>query len=373
MHHTRRRFLAISAGAVALAAGIATPILTRAGGGYSGGERIPGTPVFTGGTYVAPADDALYQYGQDEAGTAYYTTYADGNWSGWQAYQNQAAPVAYDPAPVAYDGKAVVYYTGKDGYLYEQGWDSYGDATWTDVSGDYTYDAAPAATTYESSIHLYGAASDGYVYHKAYDDAEWSAPEPVNETPAKGGTKPYAFTWGAKDSVFWLGDDGYAYWNRYSHAEGTWAGAKQIPSDYTFAATPYAVSDDTATSVYAYSVNDAGAPVRNTFDGEGWSGWEAFEADWTASYQPSVYAADGTQHVVYTADGGNAYYNSYDGSAWSGWQDLGGNYGYDTQQYAYEGTQYLTYTGQDGGIYYKTYGADGGGAQEPTPTPKVKY
>ena len=36
-------------------------------------------------------------------------------WADWQAYENQAAPIAWDPAPVAYDGTAMVYYAADGG------------------------------------------------------------------------------------------------------------------------------------------------------------------------------------------------------------------------------------------------------------------
>jgi hypothetical protein len=366
----RRSFLALTAGgALAVAAGVRLGTVQAQTTGYDQGTKIEGDYTFTGGTYTSYAGDTLYQYAHDDQGDAYYNTYDGSSWSGWEGYAEQPAKVAYDPATCTYDGKSYSYYTGDDGYLYEQSWDTYGEAKWDDVSGDYTYAAAPYASAYEDSLHLYGAADDGYVYHKAYDSSGWGTWEPVNETPYWQGYKPYAVSWGEYDNVFWLGEDQYVYWNRYSYADKTWTGAKQIPSDYTFKATPYAVGYAPEKSLYAYSANADGAPVYNTFDGEAWSGWTPYEVDWTATYQPNAYVYEDVQHVVYTDDTGKGYHTTYGADGWSGeWDDLGGNYGYDSYQYEYDDSLYLTYTGEDGGIYYKTYSGDGNAAVEPTAT-----
>jgi hypothetical protein len=372
---TRRSFLLYAAGgSVALATGFRFATVSGQAT-YDDPQQINSTSAtYEGGTYAVEAEDGyLYQYATSADGYAYYNAYDGQSWQGWTQAGEQT--VGWDPAPVAYDGKSHAYYTGGDEYLYQLSYDTYGDAQWEDVSGDYTYQAAPYATTYEDSVYLYATATDGYVYHKGYTGGTWGEWQALNEAdaPAKTDSKPYSVSWGDHENTFWLGDDGYVYWNRYNYADGAWTGAKQIPSDYQIKCVPYAVGYAPEESLYAYSANADGAPIYNVFDGSGWAGWEPIEASWTTSYQASAYYYEDYQHVVYVADGGNAYYTQYGADGWSDWQDLGGNYGYDAYQYEYDGDLYLTYTGQDGGIYYKSYAADGGGAVEPTATEDDGY
>jgi hypothetical protein len=371
---SRRSFLAFSAGGLLTFSAVGRLNALASQGSYEPGKKIEGDYSFEYGTYVAPADDKYYQYATGADGYAYYTTYDGSSWSEWASGGEQK--VKYDPAPVSYDGKSHAYYAGDDGYIYEFGWDTYGDPKWENVSGEYTFDAAPYATTYEDSVYLYGASTDGYVYHKAYSkDAGWGEWEPLNdaEYPVKADAKPYSVSWGDYENTFWTGEDGYAYWNRYDYAAGTWTGAKQIPSDYTFKGTPYAIGYAPEKSLYAYAVTADGAPAYNTFDGEGWSGWEAWDTGWTGTYQPNAYYYNDYQHVVYTSDDYHAYYTWYGADGWSEWEDLGENYGYDTYQYEYDDSLYLTYTGEDGGIYYRTYAADGGATTDPDPTEEPDY
>jgi hypothetical protein len=354
--------------AVAIALGSRLP-LAAAQSTFADGTQVgDGSQTFTGGTYALSEDGYIYQYATGADGYAYYTQYDGAYWSGWTQAGDTA--VGWDAAPAYYDGSSHAYYTGTDEYIYQVSWDSYGEAQWENVSGDYTFQAAPYATYDADAVYLYGTASDGYVYQKAYDGSAWSDWYAVNEAPAKTDAKPYSVAWDDHENTFWLGDDGYAYWNRYSHADGEWTGAKQIPSDYTFTCVPYAVGYAPESSLYAYAANADGAPVYNVFDGSGWSGWAPVDAGWTAGYQPSVYVYEDAQHVVYVDDSYHAWYTSYGADGWSadGWSDLGDNYGYDTSQYTYDDTLYLTYTGENGNIYYKSYAADGGGTVEPTPT-----
>ncbi len=372
---TRRAFVAASAGGL-LTVSAAGAFRTAAAQdtGYQPGEAINSTTAtFAGGTYTAYANDTLYQYAHDDNGDAYYNTYDGSAWSGWETYEEQPAPVGWDPAPVVYDDASYVYYTGDDGYLYQQSWDSYGDPAWEDVSGDYTYAAAPYATSWEDNIYLYATADDGNVYHKGYNEADgWGTWTAVNDAavPAKTDAKPYSVSWADHENVFWLGENEKVYWNRYNYADGEWAGAREIPADYTFKCVPYAVGYAPETALYAFSANADGGPVYNKFvDGDGWSGWEPWETEWTAKYQANAYVYDDWLHLVYTADDDHAYHTYYSADGWSGeWEDLGDNYGYDSYQYEYEDSLYLTYTGADGSIYWRPY-ADGGGSVEPTEEP----
>lgn len=366
---SRRTLLRVAGGGAAILALGSRFDFAAAQSTFADGTQIgDGTETFTGGTYVVAEDGYLYQYATGDDGYAYSNEYDGSEWSGWT--QAGDTTVGWDPAPAYYDGKSHAYYTGTDGYLYQVSYDSYGDAQWEDVSGEYTYETAPYATYDDESVYLYGTASDGYVYQKSYSGDSWSEWQAVNDAPAKTDTKPYSVAWGKHENTFWLGDDGYLYWNRYDHEAQAWTGAKQIPSDYTFACNAYAVGYAPEESLYAYSADDKGAPVYNVFDGSGWSGWEYIEANWTTKTQPSAYTWNDTQHVVYVDDTGHAYHTTYGADGWSadGWTDLGDNYGYDTCQYTWDDTLYLTYTGENGNIYSKSYTADGAGTVDPTPT-----
>ncbi len=366
---SRRTFLQLAGGGVAALALGSRLDLTAAQSTFADGTQVgDGSQTFSGGTYAISKDDYVYQYATGADGYAYYTEYDGADWSGWT--QAGETAVGWDPAPAYYDGSTHAYYTGTDEYLYQVSWDSYGEAQWEDVSGGYTYQAAPWATYDDDYVYLYATASDGYVYHKAYDGSAWGDWYAVNETPAKTDAKPYSVAWDGYENTFWHGEDGYIYWNRYSHADGTWTGAKQIPSDYTFGCNAYAIGYKPEESLYAYSSTAEGGPVYNVFDGSGWSGWQPIEADWTATYSPNVYYWNDAQHVVYVDDSYHAYYTWYGADGWAadGWYDLGDNYGYDTWQYSWGDDLYLTYTGENGNIYYKTYAADGGGTVDPTPT-----
>jgi hypothetical protein len=375
--YSRRAIIALATGGALSAAAIGPMrALASQTTGYEPGQPVNSTSVtFAGGTYTTVANNTLYQYANDSTGSAYYNTYDGTAWSGWTAYEQQPAKSSYDPCPVTYNDASYAYYTGDDGYLYQQSWDAAKAPVWEDVSGDYTYAAAPYASVYEDTVHLYGVANDGYVYHKPYSEAVgWGTWEPVNDpaAPAKTDAKPVAVSWADHDNVFWTGEDGYVYWNRYNYANQTWTGAKQIPSDYTFAGTPYAVGYAPETSLYAYGVNVDGVPVYNKFDGSAWAGWQQYQVTWTSTYQPNAYVYEDTQHVIYTAADAHAYYTTYSGGTWGEWQDLGPNYGYGAYQYSYADGLYLTYTGEDGQIYTRTY-AGGGAALDPTPTPEPAY
>ena len=165
-----------------------------AAGGYEAGKKIEGAYTFQYGTYVAPAKDELYQYAHDDKGDAYYNTYDGSAWSGWQGYENQPAPVAYDPAPVAYGNTSYVYYSGKDGYLYQQGWDDYGAATWDDVSGDYTYTPQPYASVYENTINPYSNNGNGNLYcarHHRAARSDTRARVKQSAAPTKSDSTPF--------------------------------------------------------------------------------------------------------------------------------------------------------------------------------------
>lgn len=368
---SRRSFLTIAAGTVATVAAGRSLAVMAFDGAYEEGKPIEGDYTFTNGTYVTHGEDALYQYATGADGYAYYNEYKDGAWAGWMSAGE--TEVGWDPAPVSYEGKPQAYYTGKDGYIYQVGWDTYGDPEWTDVSGGYTFEASPYATTQNGSIHLYGTSTDGYVYHKAYADGAWGEWYALNdaEYPVKTDAKPYSVGWADHENTFWVGADDKVYWNRYSYADGTWDEPKEIPADYGFKSTPYAVGYAPEEKLYAFSADVDGKPTWNTFvTGDGWSGWEPYEAEWATDYQPNAYVANDSLHLVYTSDDYHAYYTQYGADGWEGeWVDLGDNYGYDAYQYTWNDGLYLTYTGENGGIYYREYAFDGGGKLDPTEEP----
>lgn len=372
---SRRSFLTMAAGAIATVAASRSLAVMAFDGSYDTGKKIEGDYTFAYGTYVAAGDTTLYQYATGTDGYAYYNQYQDGAWKGWAAAGQ--TEVGWDPAPYAYEGKSQAFYTGKDGYIYQVGWDSYGEPTWTDVSGGYTFATSPHATVKDGTVHLYGTSTDGNVYHKSYADGGWGEWYALNDPayPAKTEAKPYGVTWADHENTFWVGADDKVYWNRYSYTDGAWDEPKEIPADYGFSTTPYAVGYAPEEKLYAFGAAADGAPTYNSFvTGEGWSGWQPYDTGWAAKSQPNAYVAEDAIHVAYVGDDGHGYYTQYGTGGWEGeWADLGGNYGYDTCQYTWNDNLYLTYTGEDGGIYYREYAFDGGGKLEPTPTEKPGY
>jgi hypothetical protein len=166
--------------------------------------------------------------------------------------------------------------------------------------------------------------------------------------------------WGEYENVFWTGADGKVYWNRYDGS--AWTEAKALTGDGSYDSAPYAIGYSPEQKLYAYAVSAEGAPYWNVFaEGEGWTGWQAYQAQTPApvQYQPHAYEYDGVQHLVLTGTDGHAYYTTYDGQ-YAEWADLGDNYAYDPSTYEHADGYYLTYTGQDGKVYYKTYEADAG-------------
>ena len=370
IHRTRsiqRTTLAVVAASGLFASSLLGAVASYDGGAKVGGGAYDNAVEFEYGTYAVCDDAVTYQYATGKDGNAYYNTYDDGAWAGWTGWDAQPSPVAWDAAPVTYDGATYAFYTGTDSHLYEIA----GDAGWKDISGDYTYASAPYATATDDGLYLYASGEDGYVYQRSYTTADgWDSWTAVSETAGKG--KPYATSWGDHQNVFYTDNAGKSYWNRYSYADGTWSGEIEIPADYGFKSTPYAVGYEPEGKLYAYAVTEDGAPAYNVFDGDGWAGWQTWDVDWSADYQPNAYVYNGTQHVAYTSGDGHAYAITYGTDGWSEWEDLGGNYAYDTQQYECGNTLSLTYTGKDGAIYTKTY-SGGEVAPEPSPTPKKKY
>jgi len=348
------------------------PALGQAAAPFSGGGKAGQGDPYAGYAYTAApkavVNQSLYLYGTADDGKGYYTTYDGATWSAWQTWDAQPVNYKWEPAAVKYGETQYVYYAGEDNKYYQNTYDGTAWSGWEDVSGAYTYAAAPYASTDGTSLYLYGAAADGNLYYKSYDGAAWTEWAAVND-PAYpvGAYQPYSVYWGEYENTFWTGQDGKSYWNRY---DGTaWSGAKEIPGDYTYADTAYAVGYNDA--LYAYGTGADGVPYYNSFDGSAWAGWSTYQAAPAApvAYQPSAYVYEGKQNVVYTGNDGHAYYTSYDGAQWTPWQDLGANYSYESVQYEYGDGYYLAYTGQDGSIYYKTYSGEGGGAVEETPTP----
>ena len=342
------------------------------GGGQIGGDDY----TYDSGPYAIVYDGTLYEYATGTDGKGYYTTYDGEEWSSWQGWDDQPADYQWQPTAVDFNDSQYVFYNGQDGGIYHNAYDGEEWSGWENLAGDYSFDYAPYANTYGDAVYLYGVADDGYLYYKAWQDAEWSDWAAVSEEYTAGGYQPYGVDWDDYNNVFWTGDDGKVYWNRYDGSE--WTGAKALPyeaDEYQYDSAPYAIGYSEDEKLYAYAVTADGAPNWNVFDGEGWSGWKEYEAEFPAKakYQPNAYEYDGKQHLMVTGDDGHAYYTTYDGE-YGEWQDLGDNYDYDPYQYEYNDGYYLTYTGTTGYIYYKVYGGDGGdGGYEAEPTEDDGY
>lgn len=324
-----------------------------AAGTYGEAKKI-GDGQFAGSTYNVTVDDTLYQYATGKDGKAYYTTYDGRSWLDWTSWDAQPAKYKGDPAPAVYDGKSYVAYHGEDGKYYV----SAAGGDFTDISGDYTFKTAPYANVYKDKLYIYGVADDGYVYWIDYDGADWGTWSEIGgETTAA--YEVYAVDWGGYNNVFWTTGDGHVYWNRWDGSG--WTGAKNLGNTVVIKSAPYAVGYAPEKKLYAYAVTDDGYPAWNAFtDGEGWSGWKAYDVPYKVKNQPNAYVYDDVQHVVYTGDDGHAYYTEYDGETWADWTDLGANYAYDPHQYEYDGDLYLTYTGKNSNVYVKAYAAGGG-------------
>jgi len=320
-------------------------------GSFEGGGQVSGDAyTYAAAPYAVSYQDAVYEYATGEDGKGYYTVYDGQAYSEWAGWDDQPADYQWEPVACVSGDWNYVFYAGTDGHLYWNGYDGAAWSGWEDVAGEYEFAYAPYAYEYDDAVHLYGAATDGNVYYKSYDGTEWTEWAAINDEYLAGAYQPYAVEWGDYDNVFWTGEDGKVYWNRYDGTE--WTGARDLPyeaDEYEYAAAPYAIGYSEDDSLYAYAVSAYGVPYWNVFDGEAWTGWAAYEAEFpaTAQYQPSAYEYEGVQHLVVAADDGHAYYTTYDG-AYGEWEDLGENYTYDPHQYAYGDGLYLTYTGTDG-------------------------
>ena len=367
--YVRRGLLGVPLVAALLLAGVLGALAQDAKGEFASGEQ-----TYEGGGYDAyeyvsaqyPVwyEDTVYTYATGKDGKGYYSTY-DGEWSEPYAYEDQPVDFKWEPAAVLNAGVSV-FYAGEDGKYYHNAYDGAEWSTWEDISGDYEFVASPYANWYGEYGYVYGAATDGYVYYKTWGEAGWSEWAPVNEEYKSGEYEPYAIEWGGYNNVFWTGDDGYVYWNRYSAETEEWTGEKQLPyaaDEYEYQYAPYALGYSVDDTLYAYAVTTDGAPHWNTFDGEAWSGWKAYESayEYEAAYQPYAYEYDGVQYIYTSAEDGHAYYTTYDGETWDEWYDLGDNYKYEVSSYEYDGAYYLTYTGENGYQYYKGYEVKEGG------------
>lgn len=231
------------------------------GGGKAGQEDAYATYAYTAAPAYASYNDTAYLYGTADDGKGYWTSYDGTAWSPYQTWESQPVNYKYQPVACSYGTSQYVYYTGEDGKYYQNAYDGAAWSGWQDVSGAYTFAGAPYAYSDGTTQYLYGAATDGNVYGKTYDGAAWTEWAPVND-PAYpvGAYQPYAVTWGEHENVFWTGQDGKAYWNRYDGA--AWTGAKEIPGDYTYADTAYAVGYNNA--LYTYASGADGVPYYNT-------------------------------------------------------------------------------------------------------------
>ena len=349
-------------------------------GAFEGGGQVSGDAYqYAAAPYALPYQDSLYEYATGKDGKGYYTVYDGQAYSAWAGWEDQPADYQYEPTAVDAGGTQYVFYNGTDGGIYYDTYDGQSWSGWENIAGEYEFAYAPYANTYGDAVYVYGQDAEGALYSKYWVDGAWTEWAAISDDYAAGEYQPYGVEWGGYNNVFWTGKDGKVYWNRY---DGTaWTGAKALAGEGDYGSAPYAIGYSPEKKLYAYANAKDGAPYWNSFaDGEGWSGWQAYEAELPAkaTYQPHAYEYNGVQHVVYTGDDGHAYYTEYaaDGG-YEEWVDLGANYDYDAQTYEYDGGYYLTYTGTDGYVYVKPYVAAAGGDTrgtedgyaEPFPTP----
>ncbi len=367
-------YLNVRRGAIALALGATVSLggilgAFAADGTFDEGGQVKGGGYedyeYAASPYEITYDDTVYIYGTGTDGKGSYVTYDGSEWGDYYAWEDQEAVYAWDPAAVVYNDSNYVFYGSEDGGIYHNGYDGSEWSGWENLAGEYKFAAAPYTYVYEDTLYLYAVAEDSYLYQKTYDGSDWSDWAPVNDDYEAAWYQPYAVEWGGYNNVFWTGKDGKVYWNRYN--EDGWTGAKDLPYEadvYEYADSPYAIGYSEDDTIYAYANTKDGAPNWNTFDGESWSGWKAYEAEVPAKTkgQPHAYEYEGVQHLIVSAEDGHAYYTTYDGS-YGEWADLGDNYAYDPYTYEYEDSYYLTYTGENGYLYYKEYkaGEEGGG------------
>ena len=363
----RRGAVALALGAAVTMSGVLGALADDAYGEYGKAEKIASGGEYAEYEYAYNAvpvyhEEEVLLYATSKEGEAHYYTY-DGGWGEPYVFEDQPVSYQWEPAAVAHGGKQYLFYIGEDDKYYHNNYDGADWTGWEDLSGEYTFAAPPYANKYgDDLVFAYGVADDGYVYYKTWAEGGWSEWAPVNESANAGEYQPYAIEWGGYNNVFWTGDDGYVYWNRYDPATESWTGEKQLPyeaDEYEYTSAPYALGYSVDDTLYAYAFTADGQPHWNTFDGEGWSGWKGYESEysWEAAYQPYAYEYDGVQYIYTTAKDGHAYYTTYDGEAYSDWTDLGENYGYEVSAYEYDGTQNITYTGENGYLYYKEYAA----------------
>ncbi|MBA3529015.1 MAG: hypothetical protein H0T91_06870 [Propionibacteriaceae bacterium] len=363
----RKGVIALALGATVTLGGVLGAFAQDAGT-FDGGGQVKGGGYaeyeYAASPYEVTYDDTVYIYGTGKDGKGSYVTYDGSEWSDYYTWEDQPADYAWDPAAVVYNDANNVFYGSKDGGLYHNGYSGGEWSGWENLAGDYSFTYAPYTNVYDDTLYLYGVADDSYVYYKTYDGVEWSAWEPANDDYLSGVYQPYAVEWGGYENVFWTGDDGKVYWNRYDDAG--WTGAKELPyadATYEYGSAPYAIGYSADEKLYAYAITTDGAPNWNVFtEGEGWSGWKAYEAEVPvkAKGQPHAYEYDGVQHLIVSGEDGHAYYTTYDGS-YGEWADLGDNYAYDPYTYEYDDAYYLTYTGENGYLYYKEYKAGDSG------------
>lgn len=350
--YLRIRTVTATAAAVGLMAigslGVLADGETFDGGGKVGKDDGYAEYSFAAPSYAIPVGDTVYQYATGEDGNAYYATYDGGEWSTWQGWDAQPAPVKWDPAPVAYNDAAYVSYISEDGAYYFGSGDE-----WSDISGGYEFTAAPYLNVYGDRLYAYGTASDGYVYWKDFDGQTWGEWGKISDDYASA-YEVYAVDWDGYNNVFWTAPDGTVYWNRFDGTD--WTGSKALPGDYQIGDAVYATGYDG--NLYAFGSTNDWAGAYNVFTpGDGWSGWATFDGAPEVYYQPAAYTYQDQVHVVYSGKDGHGYYRAFQGGEWTDWQDLGENYAYEPALYEYADGYYLTYTGENGSVYYKTWEA----------------
>lgn len=363
----RRGLVGVALGTTVLVSGVLGVLADDAYGEYGEGKKIASGGAYEEYEYAYTAyptyyEEDVYYYATSTDGKAHYYTY-DGGWGEPYVYEEQPVDYKWEPSAVTWGDAQYVFYAGEDGKYYHSRYDGSEWTAWEDVSGEYEFVEAPYACQHGDYVYVYGVATDGYVYYKTWGEdgaSEWA---PVNEQYKAGAYQPYAVEWGGYYNVFWTGEDGYVYWNRYDAETEEWTGEKQLPyaaEEYEYASAPYALAYSKDETLYAYAYTADGQPHWNTFkEGEGWSGWKGYEAEytWTAKGQPYAYEYEEVQYIYTVADNGHAYYSTYDGETRGEWTDLGENYGYEVANYEYEDAYYLTYTGENGYLYYKEYKA----------------
>jgi hypothetical protein len=158
------------------------------GTAYTGAKALPGSYTFGYAPYAVgyPADQKLYVYAVSTDGIPYYNVFTPGQgFSGYTAYQTPPpAKVKYQPSAYVYQGAQHVVYTGEDGHAYYTSYQNGEYSGFSDLGANYAY--TPIQYEYGGKYYLTYTGQDGYVYYKTYSGGGQVAP-PYTPTPSYGG------------------------------------------------------------------------------------------------------------------------------------------------------------------------------------------